>query len=94
MEVTLKNESLPTRFPRNPPPVQFNKKLLDFDYGSDDEDQDTQDPVNPQTLDAIKVGTKMNYHWVNFLRSKTSKGAGICDKRFVFLYHMTSISGP
>jgi len=40
---------------RNPPPVQFNKKLLDFDYGSDEEDQvDSQDPVNPQTLDAIK----------------------------------------
>ena len=35
--------------------MQFNKKLLDFDYGSDEEEQDSQDPVNPQTLDAIRV---------------------------------------
>ena len=36
--------------------LQFNKKLLDFDYGSDEEEGgDNQDPVTPQTVDAIKV---------------------------------------
>jgi hypothetical protein len=44
-----------TQLLKNPPPVQFNKKLLDFDYGSDEEEGgDNHDPVNPATLDAIR----------------------------------------
>ena len=34
---------------------QFDKKLLDFDYGSEEEENTDSDPVNPQTIDAIKV---------------------------------------
>jgi hypothetical protein len=44
-----------TQLLKNPPPVQFNKKLLDFDYGSDEEEGgENHDPVNPATLDAIR----------------------------------------
>ena len=44
-----------TQLLKNPPPVQFNKQLLDFDYGSDEEEGgDNHDPVNPATLDAIR----------------------------------------
>ena len=40
---------------KNPPPVQFNKKLLDFDY-SDEEDEGGRDEAVPQSsLDAVQA---------------------------------------
>merc|ERR1719312_1544444 len=46
------------QFLKNPPPVQFNKKLLDFDYGSDDDSEGggSGEPVlNQAALDAVKA---------------------------------------
>lgn len=46
------------QFLKNPPPVQFNKKLLDFDYGSDDDSEGGAggEPVlNQAALDAVKA---------------------------------------
>ena len=44
------------QFLKNPPPVQFNKKLLDFDYGSDDDSENGQDSsLNQGALDAVKA---------------------------------------
>ena len=44
------------QFLKNPPPVQFNKKLLDFDYGSDDDSENGADStLNQGNIDAVKA---------------------------------------
>ena len=43
------------QFLKNPPPVQFNKKLLDFDYGSDDDSEGgTDQGLNQAAIDSVK----------------------------------------
>ena len=41
---------------KNPPPVQFNKKLLDFDYGSDDDSEGggSEPSLNQGHIDTVK----------------------------------------
>ena len=36
---------------QNPPTVKFNKKLLDFDYGSDEEDNQSDSGSSPSLDD-------------------------------------------
>ena len=44
------------QFLKNPPPVQFNKKLLDFDYGSDDDSENgSESTLNQGAVDAVKA---------------------------------------
>ena len=45
------------QFLKNPPPVQFNKNLLDFDYGSDDDSEGGSEPaaLNQTTIDSVKA---------------------------------------
>ena len=44
------------QFLKNPPPVQFNKKLLDFDYGSDDDSDAGGEPsLNQGAIDSVKA---------------------------------------
>ena len=44
------------QFLKNPPPVQFNKKLLDFDYGSDDDSENgSESTLNQGAVEAVKA---------------------------------------
>ena len=44
------------QFLRNPPPVQFDRKLLDFDYGSDeDSDAGGEPALNEGAIDSVKA---------------------------------------
>ena len=44
------------QFLKNPPPVQFNRKLLDFDYGSDDDSEGGGEPaLNEGAIDSVKA---------------------------------------
>jgi hypothetical protein len=40
---------------KNPPPVQFNKKLLDFDYSDEEDEGGREDPVPASSLEAVKA---------------------------------------
>ena len=40
---------------KNPPPVQFNKKLLDFDYSDEEEDGSREEAVPQSSLDAVQA---------------------------------------
>ena len=44
------------QFLKNPPQPQFNKKLLDFDYGSDDDSDPGSEPaLNQGAIDSVKA---------------------------------------
>ena len=40
------------------PPLQFNKKLLDFDYSDEEEDGSREEAVPQSSLDAVQVRAK------------------------------------
>ena len=43
------------QFLKNPPPMQFNKNVLDFDYGSDDDSEGGSEPgLNQAAIDSVR----------------------------------------